>query len=187
MNPSTMALLSVGSSAVSGFGQIEQSRAQAASDGYSAKVAAQNADIEKQNAGFAGAEGEANAGTQGIQNRAKVGATLASEGASGITVGKGSFADVRTSEQMQGKLDAMQIRSNAARQAYGFQTLATSYENQAALDRAQQGYDKQAGILNASATVMGGAGKAAMYSNFLNKTGPVPDFSDVSFTGENQY
>lgn len=165
-------ILSIGSSLIGAAGQIKQGQAAAGAASYNAKVAAQNAQIATQNAGFAGAEGEANVGQSSAQTRAQSGATLANEGASGVNINSPSFQGIRTSEAEIGKLNAMTIRSNAARQAYGYQTQTTQFQNQAALDRAQQSYDKQAGFINAGATVLGGVGQAGVYSKFLASTDP---------------
>lgn len=162
--------LAAGSAAMSALGQIQQSRAQAASAGYNAKVAQNNALIAEQNAGFAGAEGEQKAGIEGLKTKAAYGGTLAREGASGVDIKSPSFENVRTSEAELGKVNAMNIRSNAARQAYGYQTQATSDLAEAQLDRAQQKYAKRSGIINAASTIIGGASKAAMFANMGGET-----------------
>ncbi len=167
-DPASLAIeASLGSAAMGAVGQIQQSRAQSAAAGYNARVADINAKTELQNAGFAGAEGESRAGMEGLKTRAQAGALLTKQGASGIDVNSKSFGDVRTSQAEIGKLNALQIRSNAARQAYGFQTGATSQENQATLDRAQAKYDTTAGYVNAGTTVLGGLAQAALYSHMM--------------------
>ena len=169
-NAGTIALL--GSSAIGAAGAISSSQASAASAGYNAKVAQNNAQIATQNANFAGAEGNQNVAVQADKTRAQIGATLANQGASGVDVNSGSAVDVRASEAKIGMMNALNIRSQAARQAYGFQTQSASDIGQAQLDRSQQSSDKTAGYLNAGTTVLGGAGKAAMYGNWLNSTDP---------------
>lgn len=166
----------IGSSAISALGSISQSRASAASAGYNAKVAAQNAELQIQNAQFAGAEGEQNLAAQGAKNKAALAATLANQGASGVDVNTGSAVDVRESEAKLGMLNALTIRSNAAKQAYGFQVGAASERGQAALGRAQQKSDTTGGYISAGANVLSGLGSAARYSTWLNNTGTVPSF-----------
>ncbi len=167
--------LAAGSTVMNAVGDIQKSRAAAASAGYNAKVAQNNALIAEQNAAFAGAEGEQQAGAEGLKTKATYGGTLARQGASGVDIKSPSFENVLTSEAELGKVNAMNIRSNAARQAYGYQTAATSDLAQAQLDRAQQKYDKESGYINAFSTVLGGATKAAMFAGgngFLNQTDP---------------
>lgn len=162
----------IGSSAISALGSIQQSRANAASAGYNAKVAAQNAQIQTQNANFAGAEGEQNVAAEGAKTKAALAATLANQGASGVDINTGSAVDVRESEAKLGALNALTIRSNAAKQAYGFQTGAASDVAQSQLLRKQQTYDITSGYLNAGSTILGGAGNAMKYTNWLNQSSP---------------
>lgn len=159
------AIAAAAAAGVEAIGQIQQSRAAAASAGYNAKVAQNNAQIATQNAAFAGGEGEQQAGVEGLKTKATYGGTLARQGASGIDIKSPSFQNVLTSEAELGKVNAMNIRSNAARQAYGYQTQATSDLAQAQLDRAQQKYAKRAGYINAASTIIGGASRAAMFAN----------------------
>ena len=175
--PSSLAgALTVGSSLIGGLGSIASSRASAASAGYNAKIAAQNAQIATQNAAFTGAEGEQNVAAAGAKTRAEVGATLANEGASGVDVNSGSNVDVRESEAKIGMLNALNVRSQAARQAYGFQTQSVSDTAQSQLLRSQQKSDITGGYLTAGADVLGGFGSAAKYTNWLNQGSPTGTF-----------
>lgn len=169
---STIATIgSIGSTALSAVGNIAQSRAQAASAGFNAQVASNNAQIATQNANFTAGEGEQNVGAAGASTKAAVAATLANEAGSGIDVNTGSPVSVRESEAKLGMLNALNIRSQAAKQAYGFQTQAVSDTAQSSLDKSQQKNDITGGYLNASATVLGGLGKAAQYTDWLSNGG----------------
>lgn len=169
--PSIATAATIGSSAISALGAISQSRASAASAGYNAKVAQQNAEIATKNAQFTGAEGEQNVGAAGAATKAKIAATLANEAGSGVNINSGSAVDVRESEAKLGMLNALNVRSQAARQAYGYQTQSASDTGQAALLRKQQSADQEAGYINAGATVLGGVGKASQYTNWLQNGG----------------
>lgn len=163
----------IGSAVIGGIGAIQQSQASASAAGFNAKVAAQNAQIATQNANYSGAEGEQNIAASGAKTRAQIGATIANQGASGVDVNSGSAVNVRESEAKLGMLNALNIRSQAARQAYGYETQASGFEGQSRLDRSEQSNDKVSGYLNAGATVLGGAGSAAKYSGYLSKGDPV--------------
>ncbi len=165
--PSIGTAASIGSSLIGGLGALSQSRSAAAAAGYNAKVAQQNAQIATQNAQFTGAEGEQNVAAAGAQTKAKVAATLANEAASGVDVNSGSAVNVRESEAKLGMLNALNVRSSAARQAYGFQTQSVSDNAQAELLRKQKVSDEVGGYLDAGATVLGGVGKASQYSTWL--------------------
>lgn len=185
MGLETIALVAtLGSAAIGAVGAIQQGRAASQAAGYNAEVAANNAKIATQNAGFAAAEGEANAAASAAKTRAKIGATLAGQGASGIDVNSGSSVDVRESESKLGMLDAMTIRSNAARQAYGFQTQAVGDQAQSQLYKSQQKSDQLGGYLNAGATVLGGVGSGlSNYNKFLSNGSVTGDLTGVNTTG----
>lgn len=163
---------SIGSAVMGGIGAIQQGNAASAASAYNAQMAANNAKIATQNAAFTAAEGEANSAQEQAKTRATVAATLANQGASGVDVNTGSAVDVRASESKLGMLNAMTIRSNAARQAYGYQTEAASDRAQSNVYKSQAKNDKTAGYLNAGATVLGGLGQASMYQKWLGSTGP---------------
>lgn len=154
-------------------GQVQQGQANAAAAGYNAKVAAQNAEIQTQNANFAGAKGEQDVAAQSAKTKAAIGETLAAQGASGVDVNTGSSVNIRESEAKLGMLDALTVRSNAAKEAYNYQVGASQETAQAQLLRQQQKADKTGGYLNAFSTVLGGAGKASQYSTWLKSTSPV--------------
>jgi hypothetical protein len=70
---------------------------------------------------------------QGI--RRMIGGQRASFGASGVEVGTGSAADVQADTAYWGEIDALTIRTNAAREAWGYQVTAADYRRQATSTR----------------------------------------------------
>ena len=178
-------IASIGSAIIGGFGAIQQGRAASASANYNAQVAANNAKIAQQNATWAGQAGEAQAAASEAKTRAAVGATQAAQGASGVDVNSGSASDVRASQAEIGMLDALTIRSNAARQAYGYQTQSASDTAQSKLDKSQAKNDSTAGLIGGGATLLGGLGTTAMnYGKFIqsNSLGAGDTFSGGSGT-----
>lgn len=187
MCPGTLSMIAIGSTVASAgvgaMGAIQQGQSQAAAAGYNAKVAANNAQIATENANFVGAEGEQNVASAGAKTKATVAAITANQGASGVNINTGSSVDVRESAAKVGMLNALNVRSEAARKAYGYQTEAASDTAQSQLLRSQQKAAKTAGFLNAGATILGGVSKGAMftggggsgntdvYSHWLNSTG----------------
>ena len=163
---------SLGAAGIGALGSIEQSKASAASAGYNAQVAQQNAQIATQNASFAGSQGQQEVAASGAQTKARIAATLANQGASGVDVNTGSDVNVRESEAKLGMLDALTIRSNAAKSAYGYQTQSVSDTGQAALLKSQQGSDILGGYLSGASNVLGGIGSAAKFSTYLSVTDP---------------
>jgi hypothetical protein len=144
---------------VSGYASARRNATLAQQQGdYQANAYNQNASIEDREAADAIARGHeaelrSRAGTRGL-----VGSQRASFAAQGIDIGDGSAQDVVSNDAALGELDALAIRNNARRQAYGYQT-------QAAVDRNQAAVAQTAGRNQAKAyrdqgvnTLLGGAG-----------------------------
>lgn len=167
----TLGYASLGATALSGltgaYGAYQSGQAQKGAADYNASVQNQNAAISKTNAEIAEQSGEAQAGMAGQKTKSAMAATLASEGASGVGVEGGSFTNVRSSQQALGEIDAMTLRSNAAREAYGYRNKASSESAQATLSTAEGRNAKNAGIMNAASTFLGSAGSASSsYAKF---------------------
>lgn len=152
---------------VSAIGAFSQGRANSQSAKYNAAIAANNATISRQNAERTSQEGEVKAAMAQQETRAKYAGILANQGASGVDVNSGSAVDVRSSAAATGELNAINIRANAARQAYAQQTDAAGYDATSTLDKSQAKNDSTAGFLNAGSTLLGGLGDASNnYTNF---------------------
>lgn len=165
-------IASIGSSLIGGVGSLISGNAKSESAKYNAAVAANNATIASQNATRAAQAGEAQAAMSQQKTRATVGAIKASQAASGIDVNQGSAVDVRSSAAELGELDAITIRSNAARTAYGYQTQSASDTAQSNLDKFTAENDETASEIGAGTTVLGGLGSASLnYGKFLNNGG----------------
>lgn len=130
LTPANMSAAGTGASAL---GSIMQGVAASRSDKFNAEVDAQNAVIAKQEAAWTGAVGESDVGIQGLKTRQTVGNIKAEQAGNGVDVNTGSAVDVRKSAAEEGMQSAMNIRSSAARQAYGLEVGATSDQNNAAL------------------------------------------------------
>lgn len=152
---------SVAAAGVGAYGAIESGHASAASANYQSQVAANNAIIAQQNANLASAAGNAQASNQQIRTAAQVGAIKSAQAASGLDINSGSDLDVQSSAKMLGELDALTIRNNAARQAYGYQTQATSEQAQSGLQQAKAAGDITAGTIGGGGSILGGASSVA--------------------------
>jgi hypothetical protein len=171
MGPELLLAATVASTAVGAVGAIQQGNAASAAAGYNAKIAAQNAEIQRQNAQVAGAQGEQNVAAVGAENKARQAAILTQQGASGVDVNSGSFSEVRQSAAKLGMLDALNTRSQAVRQAYGYQTDAVNYEAQGRLEKMKGKAAKTAGYINAATTVLGGVPNGVnAYDKYLKST-----------------
>ena len=135
--------------------------AAASADLYNASAASTNADIALQNASVASDIGNTNAGITGQKARADVAAITASQGASGVRIDSGSNSEVRASAVQKGMLDAMTVRNNATREAYGLQTEAANFKAEAGMQKNKAVYDRQAGKVAARTTMVGGLSSAS--------------------------
>lgn len=151
---------------IAGYGAYAQGDAASKAASYNASIENMNAALSSQNTVIAEQAGQAQTGMQGQKTRATVGSIAASQAASGIEVGSGSALDVRFSARELGELDALTIRSNAAREAYGYRNQAVSHESQGTLSGFEAKNARIAGEVNAAATLLGGASSAG--SNYAD-------------------
>lgn len=170
--------LTAAGTGIGAIGAIQQGVAASRADKYNAQIAEQNASLAKQNADLAGGIGEQDVGLAGIKTREQVGAIKAAQAGNGIDVNTGSAKAVQISQAETGLLNAMNIRSNAARQAYGFETQAVGFENEANIDRSKAKNDMTAGMMGGISKAVTGLGEYE-----LNKGGPtggdyIPSTSD---------
>lgn len=169
------ALAAVAGAAVNAYGAYSADKAAAHNAAYQSQVARNNAAIARQNVAWVAQAGEAKVAAEGMRTRAAVGAIKAAQGAGGIDVNTGSAASVRASRGEIGALDAMTIRSNAAREAYGYETAATSDIAQAGLYSAESSQASAAAPWAALGTFLSGAssvgGKYAAMQDTSGNTG----------------
>lgn len=154
---STFQELSLGASALSGLGSLASGMANEKSAKYNAAIAANNAQIASQNATTSMQEGEANAAAASMASKAKIGGILANQGASGVDVNSGSSVDTRSSAAENGELNAINIRSQAARTAYGYETSGVNDKAEQSMDESQAAYAPIAGAIGAGTSLLSGA------------------------------
>lgn len=143
-----------------GGGLVKAGGAMAAGDAannaamYRAQVAENNAKIAEQNVQWAEQAGAAKEGMQNMKTAQTVGGIKTAQGASGVNLDTGSAADVRAAAAALGELDALTIRSNTAREAYGYRVQGQSDKAQAELDRMQGAEAQRAGKVSALSSLL---------------------------------
>jgi hypothetical protein len=158
----------VAGTAVSAIGAEKTASAESQAAAANAQIAAENQQAAQQNAAQASMAGEQQAAISQQRTRARMGGIIASEAAGGIDVNSGSAQQVQASNRAIGLEDALTIKSNAARQAYGYEVQGTNFGAQASLDTAQAANASQAGDITAASTILGGASTASSnYAKFL--------------------
>jgi hypothetical protein len=150
----------------------QQAEAQNNQARFQAKVAENNATIAQQNAQRAAAAGEQQAANSEMKNRGASGNVKAAIAANDITLGQGSPLLVDESNRITGEEDAATIRSNAANNAYGFETQGSNFSAQSGLD-AQGGSQALIGAgYSEAGSVLGGASKVGgLFSQYAQTTG----------------
>ena len=131
-DPMTMVAMTLISTGVTAYGQIQKGQAESDMQNYNANIATQRADEANQT-------GVAQADLQRDKVRQIEGQQTSQMGGSGAIAGSGTFGNVLDQTAKFGELDAQTIRSNAMKQAWGLQTqavgdeLAGSYARQGAM------------------------------------------------------
>lgn len=163
----------IAGSATAAEGQRESGRATQQAEAYQAQVATNNAAIAETNAREDIQAGEVAATNVGLKTKAAVGSEIAQQGAGGIQVNSGSAADVRAGTAEIGMLDALTVRSNSAKQAYGERVTAASDTAQGVLDTMQGTAAEKAGEIGADATLLSGASTVAgNFAKWQTQFGP---------------
>jgi hypothetical protein len=102
---------------------------------YQAGIFGQDASLADQQATDAIARGHESELKSRGSTRLLTGTQRADLAAQGISLDSGSAADIIDQDRALGELDALQIRNNARREAWGFQTQAAQYRSQADMAR----------------------------------------------------
>lgn len=156
-----LAVAAVASAVVGGASAIAAGNSQAAAANYQAQVAANNEITAQQNASYALKAGAAKEEASRLQTAAITARQKAIQGASGLDIESGSPIDVRSGTSTIGELDALTIRNNAAREAYGYQTQGSNFAAQGELDKAAASNDSTTGYLQGTSSILGSASSIA--------------------------
>ncbi len=159
-DPVTLTGLAIGGAVLGAAGKLEEGSAKAQAANYQAQVAENNKVIALQNSTWAMESGTAKEAAQDMRTRAGVGTLKAKQAASGVDLRTGSSKDVSDAAAALGTLDAMTIRSNTAREAYGYEVAAGSEEAKANLSRMEAEHAETAGEIGAASSLLSGASSA---------------------------
>lgn len=138
---------------------------------YQAAVAENNRIISEQNAQAATDAGEASSQTSQMRTAQQIGAKKAAAAASGVDIGSGSPLDVIADTSRIGMLDALTIKNNAARAAYGYKVQGQAASAQGVLDIYQGENARRAGDIGAIGSVLGGARSLTNIGLLSSRTG----------------
>lgn len=124
------------------------------------EIARNNAIQAGRNAQFTSEQGTGQEILAGERSRGQQGAIRTGFGANGVDPNTGSPADVARSARDLAQQDALTIRSNSARQAYGYKTQQQGGNTQALLDASAAQSAAAAGGINAAGSLLSGLSDA---------------------------
>ncbi len=142
-------------------GQRASAQASANALRYQAQVAANNKIIADRAAADARKRGEVNANIQRQKSRQLVGRQRAALAGAGVVVDINSALSLTADTAGMGELDALTVKSNAEREALGFQAKAMQFGAEAGLKRANATNTLAAGNFSAASTLVTGFGSVA--------------------------
>jgi hypothetical protein len=153
------AVAAIGGMATGIAGSIQSANAQRAQARYQADVARVNQTIAGYQADSALEAGAKKEQQQRLQAASLKGTQRAVMAARGLDLGEGSPLDILTGTDILGEQDALTIRTNAAREAWGYRTQGASYGATAGM------YDATANNTTAAygvaSSLLSGAGQVA--------------------------
>ncbi|WP_017773848.1 hypothetical protein [Paraburkholderia kururiensis] len=145
------------STAVGVAGAVQSASAQSSAAGYQAAVAQNNQKIANQNAQYAVQQGQIEEQAKRQQTAQLISQERAGAAAAGIDLNTGSPLREQGDTAKLGEIDALTIRNNAARAAYGYTVQGLDYGSQASLDQSASRAALTGGALNAFGSIIGGA------------------------------
>jgi hypothetical protein len=164
-DPVSLAVIGLAGAATSAAGTLATGSATAAADAYQAQVAANNAKLAQQQSKLDIQSGEISAVNQGLKTKATVGSEKAQQGASGIDPNTGSAVAVRSGTSEMGMIDALTIRSDAAKKAYADEVTAQSDTEQGVLDTYAGQSAETGSEIGAAGSLLSGA--ATVGNNYI--------------------
>lgn len=159
-------------------GGVQQANAQQQQAEYAAAVSENNAktaEMQALDAHRRGAEAEER---QRMLTRQRIGAQRVALAANSVDVGTGTAVDLVAETAAFGEADALTIRANAAREAWGFNEQARNYRADAVGARAAGKNAKRGTLLTTAAGALQGLGNIG-----FGKKAPAPAPTSTSSSG----
>lgn len=166
-----MTALSVGMTAL---GQISESKAASNAAKANAQIAENNRILSERQSKDAIERGRAEETDFRRQLAGMKGTQRAAFGASGVSLSSGSPTDILTDTAVLGELDALTIRQNAQREAYGYNVQASNFQTEANVNRTAARNARSALPLQLATTVVGGASRYYQNNPIRTQSKPLP-------------
>lgn len=143
------------------IGDLAGGQAEKQSLNYQAKVDDQNAAVAHMQSTNALAIGSQEEDRQRARVRQAIGSQRAAIAANGIDPSSGSALDAQVNTAGFGEEDALTLRANAARKAWGYDVESNNYSSSAKLKRAGAKNAVTSSILSSGADIFGAASSGA--------------------------
>jgi hypothetical protein len=150
----------VASGAIGAYGAIQSGQAQKKQARYQAGVERNNATIAGWQAQDATQRGQIEEQRQRLATARLKSSQRAAFGSNGVEIDSGSPLDILMDTAQLGELDALTIRSNAEREAYGFRSQSGNLMAQAGLTQMAGRSASTAGFIGAGSTLLSTAATA---------------------------
>lgn len=173
---SLLSALSIASTVISTgigvMGQIQEGKAAKAQANYQSAVARNNAIIAQRQADDARARGEIAERSQRQQTAQLIARQRAAGAAQGVVVGEGSLLDITSDTAALGELDALTVRSNAEREALGFEAQGMNFLAESDIQKTIGKNQSRASKFAAAGTLLSGASSVAGKWSTLSSKDP---------------
>lgn len=156
LDPVTMTVIAVAAAGASTYMAVDAQQQQAS---YQAKVAQNNAQVAAWQAADAESRGNVAAAETRRKYAAMVGSQTARLAANGLDISSGSANATLQDTAYFGAVDENTVRTNAAREAWGYRVQQNNFANSAAASQAHA--DAADPLLSAGLTMLGKAGSVA--------------------------
>jgi hypothetical protein len=160
-----------GGALLQGYGTYMGMEAQSSNAAFQAQVASNNAAIARTNEKLEFESGEEKTANAEMKARSIVGTQKADQAASGVDVNSGSALSSRAGTAQFLTLDALTIRSDSARKAYGFAVEAQQDTEQSQLDTMESQEAASAAPIAAVGSALSGLGSAGSSAGALKLAG----------------
>lgn len=152
--------LAIASTLIGAVGAVQQGKAASDAAKYNAKVADMNARISDRRAIDALERGKIEEQSKRREVAQLRGRQEAAMAANGVDLSFGSPLETLVDTAVIGELDALTVRSNASREAYGFKVDAANKVADGNLSRMNAKASRTAGYLSAAGTLLSGGADA---------------------------
>lgn len=168
-------IAAAGSAVVGAYSSYESGQSQKDAARYQAAVARNNQIYAEQYAQAEIAKGQRMEDMKRTETAQREGAVKVAAAASGLDVDSGSPLRLQEDTARLGEFDALTIRSNAQRAAYGYRVQGSNYAAQAQLDDMSAENASRMGALGAWSSIIGGASSvSSKWAGYQQATGRSP-------------